>query len=396
MTKAGRIAFSGMEAVTVGRPAAEVVTEEARKLGAERVFLMVSNTLNNKTDEIEKVRSALGNLCSGTFDSMAPYTPRADVVAATKMAREVGCDLVVTVGIVTVGGGLITDGAKSVMLCLANDIDTAEGMDMLRAVKRADGSVGPSDDVKPPMVRRITMPTTFSGGEFSAISGVTDERTRVKELIRHPSISPHVVVLDPAVTVHTPEWLWLSTGIRAVDNCVESICADQANPYGDAQSEKGLALLTGGLPRSKADPTDLDARLDCQIGTWLPMGALTTGTPMGASHGIGYGLGAVFDIPHGHTSCIVLPAVMRWNRVANAAKQDRVAAAMGHAGEAVADLLDRFIGGLGMPRRLGTVEFGPENFQRIAEGAMGTPWVPLNPLPIPGPAEVMEILELAK
>ncbi len=396
MTEAGRIAFSGMESVTFGRAAAEVVAEEARKLGAERVFLMVSNTLNNKTDEIEKVRSALGNLCSGTFDSMAPHTPRADVVAATKMPREVGCDLIVTVGIVTVGGGSITDGAKSVMLCFANDIDTAEGMDMLRAVKRADGSVGPSDDVKPPMVRPITVPTILSGGEFSAISGVTDERTRVKELIRHPSIIPHAVVLDPAVTVHTPERLWLSTGIRAVDHCVESICAAQANPYGDAQSETGLALLTGGLPRSKSGPADLDARLDCQIGTWLWMEALATGTPMGASHGIGYVLGAVFDIPHGHTSCIMLPAVMRWNRVANAAKQDRVAAAMGHAGEAAADLLDRFIGGLGMPRSLGTVEVGPKNFQRIAEGAMGTPWVPLNPRPIPGPTEVMEILDLAK
>ena len=90
MVETGRIAFSGMESVTFGRPAAEVVAEEARKLGAERVFLMVSNSLNNKTDEIEKVRSALGNLCSGTFDNMAPHTPRSDVIRATKMAREAG------------------------------------------------------------------------------------------------------------------------------------------------------------------------------------------------------------------------------------------------------------------------------------------------------------------
>jgi hypothetical protein len=48
-----------------------------------------------------------------------------------------------------------------------------------------------------------------------------------------------------------------------------------------------------------------------------------------------------------------------------------------------------------MPRSLGTVKIGPENFTRIAEQAMGTPWVPRNPRPIAGPAEVREILELA-
>jgi len=116
---------------------------------------------------------------------------------------------------------------------------------------------------------------------------------------------------------------------------------------------------------------------------------------MGASHGIGYVLGAVFDIPHGHTSCIMLPAVMHWNKPANAERQALVAAAMGHPDEDAGDVLDAFIGGLGMPRSLGAVKIGPESFARIAEQAMGTPWVPRNPRPIVGPAQVREILELA-
>jgi alcohol dehydrogenase class IV len=114
--------------------------------------------------------------------------------------------------------------------------------------------------------------TQASAGEFSAIAGVTDERHQVKELFRHPRIIPRIVVLDPAVTVHTPEWLWLSTGVRAVDHCVEGICSGDANPYADAQALHGLALLYRGLPRIKADPSDLAARLDCQIGSSLSMG----------------------------------------------------------------------------------------------------------------------------
>jgi alcohol dehydrogenase class IV len=244
-------------------------------------------------------------------------------------------------------------------------------------------------------VRQVAVPTTLSAGEFSAIAGVTDERTRVKELFRHPGIIPQAVVLDPALTVHTPEWLFLSTGIRAVDHCVEGICSREAHPYADAQAMRGLSLLAAGLPRVKADPSDLQARLDCQIGAWLSMGPLASGVPMGASHGIGYVLGAAFDIPHGHTSCIMLPAVMRWNKVANAGRQAMVAAAMGHPEQDAGDLLDGFIGGLGMPRSLSSVHIGPESFERIAEQAMATPWVPRNPRPIGGPAEVREILEIA-
>src|SRR5438132_10239879 len=100
-----------------------------------------------------------------------------------------------------------------------------------------------------------------------------------------------------------------------------------------------LSLLKGELPRVKADPAALQARLDCQMGTWLSMGPLASGVPMGASHGIGYVLGAAFDIPHGHTSCIMLPAVMRWNKAVNADRQALVAAAMGHPGADAADIL---------------------------------------------------------
>jgi maleylacetate reductase len=387
--QSGRLDFGEMDAVLFGKPAAMAIVEEARRREAERVFLMVSGTLNRTTDEIAKVRQALGNRCAGTFDRMPPHTPRRAVIDAAAAAREAGADL-----IATIGGGSVTDGAKAVQLCLANDIRSPAALDDYRPVKGPDGTVGPPP-CKPPIVRQITVPTTLSAGEFNAISGVTDERRRVKELFRHPQIIPRVVMLDPAITVHTPEWLWLSTGIRAVDHCVEGICSIEANPFADAQALHGFALLTRGLPRVKADPTDLEARLDCQMGSWLSMGPLASGVPMGASHGIGYVLGAAFDIPHGHTSCIMLPAVMRWNKPANPERQALVAAAMGHPGEDAGDVLDAFIAELGMPRSLGAAKIGSDSFARIAEEAMATPWVPRNPRPIVGPAQLYEILELA-
>lgn len=260
----GRVVLSRMEEVQYGRPAAEAVAELVQRFEAERVFLMVSGTLSRETDEVDKLRAALGKYCVGTFDRMPAHTPRGAVIAAAEGAREARADL-----IVTLGGGSVTDGAKAVQLCLANDIRDTAALDCLRAPAH----------VKPPKVRQISVPTTLSAGEFSGLAGVTDERTRVKELFSQPDIIPRAVVLDGAVTRHTPMWLFLSTGVRAVDHCVEGICSNKSSPYGDASALHGLSLLTRGLPRVKADPGDLEARLDCQIGAWLSIGPLAAGVP---------------------------------------------------------------------------------------------------------------------
>jgi maleylacetate reductase len=161
-----------MDEVVFGRPAAEAVAGQVDRLHAGRAFLMVSGTLNRSTDEIEKIRQALGTRCVGTFDAMPPHTPREAVVAAAEQARSVGADL-----IVTVGGGSITDGAKAVQLCLANDVRTADDIDRIRAIK------GVAPPLNAPVVRQISVPTTIAGGEFSAIAGITNKRSKVKEMV---------------------------------------------------------------------------------------------------------------------------------------------------------------------------------------------------------------------
>ena len=73
------------------------------------------------------------------------------------------------------------------------------------------------------------MPTTLSAGEYTASAGCTDTARNVKESFGHPLMMPKNVILDPRATLHTPEWLLLSTGIRAVDHAVEDICSLNAS-----------------------------------------------------------------------------------------------------------------------------------------------------------------------
>lgn len=375
-----RIELTPMEAVIHGTPAATALVEEAERLGARRVFVIASGTLCRETNEVDKLKEALGDHCARVFDQMGAHVPRGDVIAATEAAREVKADL-----IVTIGGGSPTDGAKAVALCLANDIREAEAIDRLCG----------DAEIFAPTVPQISIPTTLSAGEFSDIAGVTNEATGTKDILRHPGLMPRAVILDARVARHTPEWLFLSTGVRAIDHCVEGICSQEANPFGDAQALHGLRLLAGGLRRVKAGAADLQARQDCLLGAWLSMGPLTSGVPMGASHGIGYVLGARYGVPHGHTSCLMLPAVMAWNASVNADRQALVAAALGDANAPAADLLHGLIEGLEQPRGLLANDISRDLFPEIAKAALHTPWVPKNPRAISGADDVLQILELA-
>jgi maleylacetate reductase len=128
---------------------------------------------------------------------------------------------------------------------------------------------------------------------------------------------------------------------------------------------------------------------------WLSIGAGTSGVGVGASHGIGHVLGAACHVPHGHTSCVMLPAVLRWNLPANADRQKRVSEAFGQPAVPAADLVAKLVDTLGLPRHLADVGVGRDRFREIAEKAMHDRAVLNNPRPIREPAQVVEILELA-
>src|SRR5688572_8754406 len=227
-THSGMFVLPAIERIVYGRPAAAVVAEEANRLAAKRVFLMVSGTMNRTTDEVAKLRQALGARCAGTFDAMPAHTPRNAVLEAATEARAAGADLVVTFG-----GGSLTDAGKMVRLALEHRITDLDGFDAFRARVNADGT-RTEPKFEGPRVQQVAVPTTLSAGEFNSRSGCSDPRHNAKHSFRHRELHPNVIVLDPSPTVHTPLWVWLSTGIRCLDHAVEGACSQTSNPVSDA------------------------------------------------------------------------------------------------------------------------------------------------------------------
>jgi len=377
------------EKVFIGEPAAQAIASEAERLGAKRVFLMVSRALNTGTDEISRIRTALGARVAGTYDGMPPHAPRSAVLAAAAMARDANADM-----IVTVGGGSITDAGKIVSLCLKHNLREHDDLEPYHVYVDDKG-----ETVKPvfegPDVPVIICPTTLSGGEFNPLSGATDEHVHHKQGFEHRNMAPTSIILDPALTVHTPEWLWLSTGVRSVDHALETLGSLQSNDFCDGLADCALRLLAEGLPRVKRDPGDLEARLKCQIGVWQSMIPITAGVPMGLSHAIGHILGGTCDVPHGYCSCVMAPAVLAFNAPANGDRQGRISACFGQPERAASDVVDDFIRNLGMPRSLAEVGVERTQLQQIAEYTMLDFWSRTNPRQIKTATDVLPVLEMA-
>ncbi|WP_417517072.1 iron-containing alcohol dehydrogenase [Minwuia sp.] len=380
--------FLAQDRVIWGRPAAEAISDEAEKRGARKVFIVSSKTLSRKTDVVTRIKTALGDRFAGLFDDVAEHTPRASVIAALTAVRKAEPDM-----IVSVGGGTPIDAVKVLLVCWAMGVETADDMDRCHMRVLEDGSRFIPDVGAPPAVH-VSVPTTLSGAEFSNLGGSTDPKRKIKDGYTARGINPATVILDPETTLHTPDWLWLSTGIRGVDHAAEGICAIQSSPMVDGCSLQALRLFCEALPATKRQPSDLGARLACQQAAWLA-GSNILRVQFGASHGIGHSLGAVTGMSHGHTSCVMLAPVMKYNRSHTEARQAWIAEAMGRddgdASAAIGDL----VRSLNMPDSLSSMDVRTDQIDDIVAGAMQNIWVRTNPRPIDKPAQIREILEMA-
>jgi len=372
----------------MGQPLADAIAIEAKRRDASNVFVVIANSLSRKTSILDGVKLVLGNKYAGCFDQTVTHVPRESAIDLAAILRSSNADL-----ILTIGGGTCLDTVKMALVCLAENITKAEGLEAFAIRVNKEGE-RETPFIKSPPIRQIAAPTTLSGAEFSDLSGCVDTKTQVKQLFSSSEIGPAAVILDPEITVHTPEDLWLSTGVRALDHAVETLSSSEAMPIADAGALHAIRLLSESLPVNKANPYDLDKRLDSQMAIALACMGLNR-VAYGASHGIGHQLGAVAGVPHGYTSCILLPHVMAFNQRATASKQKLISEAFGQTDTPANVLMANLIESLGMPTRLRDVGVTQDHYQAIAEGSLKNAWVRANPVPIHTVDQVIQILNAA-
>jgi maleylacetate reductase len=352
---------------------------------SQRVVLVTPRSLAGSALAGE-VKAVIGARLTGTFAAMRAHSPVEDVLALAALMRERQADL-----IVALGGGSVIDGAKVACLAVWRGITDRAG---LIGAATARGREADFWDGDPPRPRIIALPTTLSAAEFAPYAGYTDLAAGRKYRALDPWMVPRAVILDPAATLETPAPLLLSSGIRALDHAVERWCSSEPTAFSDAVSQQAMVMLAENLPRLHQNPGDMAARAACQYAAWLAVMGGWSGVPVGASHGLGYILGAAKGVPHGITSCLMLHAVMRWNVPVNGERQAQVARIFG--AEAAGPAIEAFVRGLGLPTRLSEQGIMPVEFAGLAARWTGDAPIATNPRPVRGAADLIEILQLAQ
>lgn len=284
------------------------------ELKAERVAVVTTRSLRERLDALP-VRPA----CVVVVGQHAPV---AEVEAGVETVR--GAD-----AIVSFGGGSVIDAAKIISLKLGALPHTA-------------------------------VPTTLSVAELAAGAGFTNEAGD-KAGMRDPRLMVDTVIYDPELTLWTPLELWLSTGIRALDHAVEGFLAEGEHPFNDVMALEAIGRLFSSLPRAKAAPSDLGVRSENQLAAWFSF-TLPGASAAGLSHVMGKQIGARHGIPHGVTSCLLLPHVMRYLARSMAERM---------ASLPTPDAVQELIASLELPQHIAAYGIGEPELRRAADELAG-------------------------
>ena len=296
---------------------------------------------------------------AGTFSNIKQHAPVAQLDEASDA---VGKDSSIDT-IISIGGGSPIDSAKAISYR--------------------------THEKSKKFLYHITIPTTLSAAECTMIAGFTNAEGQ-KTMVVAPELVPQVVIYDSVFGKETPQKLWMSTGIRALDHAVELLY----HPYATEVPARSLVLtaieqLFTNLPKYKADPKDEDVITRLQLASFAslyPIGTNVKGG-LGLSHGMGYALGSPYGIPHGITSCITLAGVVRVE-AQNPEDAAQLARALPFIGQSrsgddkkdaikLGDAIEHLVKDLGLDTRLSEYNVGKDQIPVVAKSATRTDSGPL-------------------
>ena len=200
----GEFILSRLERVFYGPGKIAVLGEDMERRKLERAVVATTDAVA-KLPILQQVIDVLRSRCAGVFTGVVQHVPRGTVNALARELERLNADCVVSLG-----GGSPIDSCKAALYGLL------PGRELIH----------------------IAVPTTLAAAEYTHAGGVTDETTRVKSGVYDPRVLPRTVIADPVLTLATPDWLWVTTGMRALDHAIECAYAIRHQPISDALAPK--------------------------------------------------------------------------------------------------------------------------------------------------------------
>ncbi|CAF1389688.1 unnamed protein product, partial [Didymodactylos carnosus] len=185
-----------LRSLTCGKVSTEL-PEQMKGLNGSKAYIITGHSLKTKTPVVSQIESILGSSHAGTSSSIQQHAPIKGINEAMEAVEQTGADI-----LISVGGGSPIDAAKVIIY---------------RLHEKNPGIWLP----------HIAIPTTLSAAECNVIAGYTSEDGR-KLSVQDPHLSPSAIIYDAELAKYTPQKLWLSSGMRAVDHSIEILYHPEA------------------------------------------------------------------------------------------------------------------------------------------------------------------------
>jgi alcohol dehydrogenase class IV len=315
-------------------------------------------------------RNAAAGLPTGLFAGVKGNPTGANVEAGVAAYKAGQHD-----GVVAFGGGSGIDAAKAVALMAGQNRPLWDFEDVGDNADRVNVAG---------MAPVVAVPTTAgTGSEVGRASVITNEDSHEKKIIFHPRMLPALVIADPELTVGLPPHITAATGVDAFVHCFEAYCAPGFHPMADGIALEGMRLIKQYLPRAYRDGKDIEAR--SRMLAAASMGAVAFQKGLGGVHALAHPIGAVYDTHHGLTNAVLLPYLMRHNRVAIADRMTLLAKVLDlpqQGFDAVFDWVLAFRRELGIPNSLAEIKVPADRAAEIGRMAEQDPSAGGNPMPV--------------
>lgn len=330
----------------------------------KKILMIYGGGSIKKNGVYEQVKKALEGYNLVEFGGIEPNPKYETCMKAVELIKQEGVDF-----LLAVGGGSTLDATKFISLAAKYNGDDAYDAIMIREEQVNDAI--PLGDV-------ITLPATGSemnnGGVISRLA--TDEKLPFHSDLVYPKFS----IIDPEVTFSLPVRQTVNGIVDTFVHVMEQYCTYDVNtPLQDGWALTILKTLIEEAPKVLANPSDYDARANifwcatCGLNYWIALGAVQDWS----THMIGHELTAFYGIDHGQSLAIVLPRLLKNQKVSKSRKLAKLGREVFGITEPVdlkaADLaiekIEEFFNSIGMKTKLADYEIdSKEAAEKIRDG----------------------------
>lgn len=331
----------------------------------KHVFVIVDGFLHQQGIDEGLYRSLSDANIQYEIITYAGGEPTTQVVeAAAEQLLAAQCD-----SVLAIGGGSVLDAAKVTAMLAAN------------ADLPIDELANPPSKLKK-RLPLIAIPTTAgTGSEATNIAVITNELTHQKQLLVHPQLIPDLAIIDACLTLGVPSEITAVTGIDALTHAIETYVARRSTPLTRGFAYRAITMIGEALPHAVGQGGDIPARESMMLASYMAGMAFSNGG-LGLCHAMAHQIGGKYNIPHGMCNAIMLPAVMRFNRLV--CKQEF--AEIGHAltgkqinAEETIEAVQQLIHEVGLSKTLTELGGRNDDVPELAQAAMQDICLTTNP-----------------